>query len=136
MSDRLTKEDRDALDEAILSVASEANDAPPSASSQVDVVVLIGGAIVVTALVYLAYKKQWLSWKKLSYQTKRVLSGWCVWVLLVLAYVLLLNPYGGAMGDDEITNLLLWLILPPLVIAAFYKWVRQYDPGSKNGHDL
>lgn len=41
MSDRLTKEDRDALDEAILSVASEANDAPPSASSQVDVVVLL-----------------------------------------------------------------------------------------------
>lgn len=136
MSDHLKKADSDALDKAILSVASAPDDVPPVPSSYVDEAALVGGVIAIAALVYLAYKKRWLSWKRLSYQAKRILSGWGVWILLVLAYVLLLNPYGGALEDDEITNLLLWLILPPLVTVALYKWVRQYGPGSKSGRDL
>lgn len=129
--DKLIEKQNEALDKAIESVTTPAVTPEPATSVHLDVAVFVACAIIVVTLVWVTYKKRWLAWNSFSHQTKKVISAWGVWVLFVSTYVILLKPYGGDLSDEEITNLILWLVLPPIATLALYQWLRRYYSSAK-----
>ena len=73
----------------------------------------------------------WLKWPQRVWQRfgetgKAFVSGWLIWIVLVISYVLIMQPYHGTMSDSEYANLLMWLTLPPLSAWTIQKWVRRF----------
>jgi hypothetical protein len=91
-------------------------------------------AILVTvALVYFAHRKRWLrrSIESLSEATKATVGAWVIWILVVSSYVVLFSPYGADIDNDEVLNLILWFVLPPLSALAIYRWAKRFGSAKK-----
>lgn len=86
------------------------------------------GFLIVCVLVYLILRKRCLqrSYGSLSKSTKATIVAWTIWIFVTISYVLLLEPYGFYIDDDELRNLFLWFILPPLSVLAIFYWIKRF----------
>ncbi len=87
------------------------------------------GILTLCALVYFAFRKGWLLNQCKS--TKAIVVAWVIWVFITLSYVFLLEPYGYSIEGDELNNLFLWCILPPLAALAIFYWVKKFLSTAK-----
>lgn len=92
----------------------------------------IGVAAVVSCLliafIFAAAKRKWLPgiWHRFSEVVKAAVTGWVVWIAIVISYLFLQAPYGPRMHEEDYENLFLWLTLPPLCTVAVALWVRRF----------
>lgn len=57
---------------------------------------------------------------------KAFLSGMLVWGTIVVTYVLLAEPYGSQMYDDDYMHLALSIVLPPVCALLAFLWWRRF----------
>lgn len=103
----------------------------PSYSQNEALPFIIGGSgiLILCVLAYLVFRKRWL--QNLTKSTKASGVAWAIWIFVTISYVLLLEPYGSSLEDDELRNLFLWFILPPLSVLAIYHWIKRFVSVSK-----
>lgn len=85
--------------------------------------------LIVCVLLYIAVREKWpqRAWNRLGETARALVSGWVIWFIVVLSYVLMMQPYGGwPMYSGEYLNLIMWLTLPPLCAFAIHLWVRRF----------
>lgn len=71
--------------------------------------------------------------KKISQMSnfkKGFFSGFGVWIFAVISFVLLVEPYGSYYGDDELINILLWCLIPPIFVLVLYLWIKRFVFGQ------
>ena len=71
-----------------------------------------------------SFVKTW--WAARTTGVKRIISGWGLWVGFVLAYVILLSPFGEYLSDGDVVKIFLWCVVPPAMLLATIRWVRLY----------
>lgn len=90
--------------------------------------------LIIFTLLYLAIRKKWPQriWSHFGETTRAVLSGWAIWFIVVLSYILIMQPYSSwPIHADEYLNLAMWLTLPPLATFTIHLWVRRFVRGKK-----
>lgn len=84
--------------------------------------------LIFAFILFITIKNKWIVklWTNLNETSKAVVSGSAIWWLIVLSYVMTIEPYGSRMHSDDYINLLFWLILPPLCVFLLYVWIRRF----------
>ncbi|MCD2452980.1 hypothetical protein GO003_021605 [Methylicorpusculum oleiharenae] len=77
-----------------------------------------------------------LAWKKrlkikdfyfsISEFKNAVASAWLIWIFTFISVILLFEPYGSSVQEDEILNAFMWFVLPPIAVIAVFLWYRRF----------
>ena len=93
----------------------------------------VGGYLIASVTSYESIKdliKGFIKERKMTRRVRIVLAGGFSWILLVVGYVFLSEPFGSRINNDELVTIFAWLIIPPVIfvaIFAVFSWATK-DP--------
>ena len=107
-------------------------DCPPLVKSEEHLaysfVFLCAAVLILIIFVCVAAWLRWPQrvWNRFGETAKACVSGWTIWIVLIISYILIMQPYRRSMSPSDGLNLLMWLTLPPLSALAVYLWVKRF----------
>lgn len=134
-------EEKDALDEALDRVHQNEYDklldnpevmallVADKPDTTLQILATAGTVAVVALIAWTIWRKRhWLraKWDGFAFWLRAMLSGYAVWSIAVASYTLLVGPFGSYADSEELFDLVLWFLLPPLGVAAAVVWFRSY----------